>query len=1274
MINEIAIRLYRRLFGAPGGALPDSGADRVLDGNTATALTELAICGSAALGGTFPAPGAEQALRQGVPEAASPPWLHLAEGPRGALAAAMGQAAAGRRATVFLSGPDLAAAQDLLAGAVGRHLPLVIHLDNRALPLQGAAPGSGHAALQQVADSGCFVLFAANVQEAVDLTLVARRVSEAALIPGVVALDGEQTALSAQEVALPGPELVTAYLGSAGERMASPTPAQTLLFGPERPRVPRWHDPDLPLLQGPLQQPEAYALGTAGNRPYFTDHLEELLQQAMEAFGRQTGRRYQGLSRYRMEGAEVALLLQGGTVELARSVADHLRRNAKLKIGVLGLRVLHPFPGAELARHLDGLKRVAVLERQESPGAGEPPLLRELRCALGRAQENQRFGSETHPGYPALEGRRLPRLCSARYGLGGVAPRGTDLAAYAQRLGEEDLPPLFLGVDFDHTSSVHPKRQVLLDQIRRAYPGIGDLGLRERDRETDLRPEGALSLGVRRLPTHGGAALTMELGQLLQRLLGGRIRGLPGSGTGDCATWVTDRLLQAPAGYGLPGGDQPLDLLFVAGREQLAAADLPRGVRPGGALLIEGFTEDAALWEAMGARAREALRRLGPRLYRLPAQAQPLLPAVGGGAAQSELGDARRLGALFSVLLAEGMLEQTPRRVLGAWGEGLQRLDEGEREALQQAFEAGLEAPRRVRQAAPEGAVPGEPAWNDRVPAAVRQLGRLEQGPGSLPRFWDQVGVLYRNGERADLTADPFLTLGSVPPLSATFRDMSGLRARFPRFHPQRCSGCGRCWGSCPDSAIGVAALTPAALLDRAIRETGADAVRQVASKLAARISAMGRSGAAEGGTLAEWLQQAWSWLQEKAPLPADRTAVIGDGIGALEARFGPLPLAPTEPLFGAGERAKKDGGELLVLAVNPDACKGCGICSAVCPEEALTAEPQTPPLLTRARQVWDAWQALPDTASATIERVTAEQGMDPMSALLMSRYCALALAGGDGAEPGSGERSALRLALAAAEYQLQPLLHRFIGELEQRRDQVNGEIRETLQQALPGDDLERLAERLQSVESRQVEIAALARGAAVDSARLERLVELARALDDTCFRLAEGSQGLGRARYGLVLAPGSVARWAGAFPDNPFQAPVTLDHTGAAPQLAAGVAQGQLAPALDAIALLRRARLVLGEMKADGPGAETDPDWASLTAEERALCPPLFLVGSEAELGGRGFAQVAWLLAGDLPVKILVLSELDLGLDTRGLNGGDPLATLADPVTDLGLMALAQR
>ena len=635
------------------------------------------------------------------------------------------------------------------------------------------------------------------------------------------------------------------------------------------------------------------------------------------------------------------------------------------------------------------------------------------------------------------------------------------------------------------------------------------------------------------------------------------------------------------------------------------------------------------------------------------------------------------LGGLFGALVNTGLLDQKTRRIIGARKSFLEGVSRSRGDAMIAAFQAGMEQLTEIESSAADAA-PAKDRWDGEAPATVRHLGRGDDrnndSYASLPRFWDQTGVLYRDGHSDRLTADPYLATGTMPPLSATFNDTSGNRIKLPEFDPTLCTGCGKCWTHCPDSAIGVVASTPAALIDAGINRTGADAVRQVSSKLASRIISSNRKAADVAPTFGELLNDAYAWLKDKMPLPEERKQAIEDGIADITAEFGALPVAITKPFFQDAEANKKDSAELLSIVINPDACKSCGLCVNNCEPEALLASEQDTAVLERARELWSVYSNTPDTASATLERVAENPDIGTMASILLSRYCQFALAGGDAAEAGSGEKMAVKLALAATEFHQQPVVQRFAKTLGEAGDSVTALINETLSGTLAVEDLDAVTEKLKRTSSPRIDLKDLAgdvgdtaSGHSIDADYLLRLINLSNRITAAHHGLVEGKHGLGRARYGLAVAGGSAAAWAGAFPHNPFQAPVLVDMTGDAAQLAAGLIEGHLDETTELVRLLRLARLEIEQP--DGADWQrrklASLRWKDLDDDELALCPPLVLIGSDEMLAGQGLSQLIWLLNSDLPVKVLVLSALDFGLLEASTN---------NPRGNLGLLALAQR
>ena len=135
------------------------------------------------------------------------------EGEHAAAAVTAGMSMVGLRATNFSSGQGIAYMHESLYAAVGKRLTYVLNIAARAITKHALNVHAGHDDYHAVDDTGFFQVFAKDVQESADLNLIAHRVAELSLNPGLVAQDGFLTSHVIESVRLPEDELIKEYLG-----------------------------------------------------------------------------------------------------------------------------------------------------------------------------------------------------------------------------------------------------------------------------------------------------------------------------------------------------------------------------------------------------------------------------------------------------------------------------------------------------------------------------------------------------------------------------------------------------------------------------------------------------------------------------------------------------------------------------------------------------------------------------------------------------------------------------------------------------------------------------------------------------------------------------------------------------------------------------------------------------------------------------------------------------------------------------------------------------
>jgi pyruvate-ferredoxin/flavodoxin oxidoreductase len=1174
------------------------------------------------------------------------------EGEHAAAGVTAGLSMSGLRSANFSASQGIAYMHESLYAAAGKRLTYVLNMACRAMTKQALNIHAGHDDYHAIDDSGFFQLFAKNVQEAADLNLIAHRIAELALNPGVLAQDGFLTSHVIESLRLPESELVREFLGDPADRILSPTPAQRLVFGEERRRIPILFDFDYPTMLGTVQNQDSYAQGVAAQRPFYFDHVAELADRAMEEFFRLTGRRYARASGYRLDDAEWVLVGQGSVVGNAEAVADHLRKERGLKVGVLDMTMFRPFPADLVAGLLAGKKGVTVLERLDQPLAADGPILREIRTALSQAVENGRArgargGKRSadaapgqrlpHPALPALQAGDVPELYGAGFGFGSRDVQPGDLVATVENMlsGARGVRQFYLGVDFLRRGTTHPKLQLWQEQLLEAYPGLPDLALTSAG-DLDLMPEGSVSVRIHSVGGWGAITMGKNLALTAFELAGLNVKANPKYGSEKKGQPTTFYATLAPEPVRLNAELRHVDVVLSPDPNVFGNSDPLAGLRDGGAFVLQSDKDPADVWEELPAEARRRIIRRRVRMYVLD----------GFSIASSEASDpslrfrmqgAAFMGAFFAVSsLAErqGLDEDTlfegiRERLVAKFGKlGEQVVDDNYR-VIRRGFQELKPVETRFESEGGETGVVGRELPLAPMPAAMASP-EAEPGLGNPGRFYEQVCALYAEGE--DGIADPFAALSAMPAASSALRDMTAIRFEVPEFVPANCTGCNKCWTQCPDAAIPGLVNTPQQILDSAIRvatreDRPLDRLRQVSRHLASELHTTLEAAPLESFGAA--LRTSFDGLLGKLGWEPERRAELESDFAAVYDVAADFPVAVTAPFWQLPESREAGSGGLLSITVNPYACKGCNICVDVCPDEALITVRQDEDTVEQLRSNWRLWEELPDTDDRYINVIDVDEGIGVLPSLLLKKDVYRSMVGGDGACMGCGEKTAVHLVVSGITAAMQHRVKEFVEELD-------GLI----------EGLDAKARGLLSADA-DVALAALAEGDTVDVAlepeakeSLRRIAASLESLRDLKWRYEEGPGGRGRAALGISNSTGCSSVWGSTYPFNPYPVPWVNHLFQDAPSIGIGLFEGIMRRMADDFVAVRRARLLLDD--AYDP-AKHEPafqtfSWEGFTDQEFDLCPPMLVVGGDGAMLDIGFQNLSRLMASGKPIRVLVL------------------------------------
>jgi pyruvate ferredoxin oxidoreductase alpha subunit len=286
------------------------------------------------------------------------------ESEHSAMSACVGAAAAGARVMTATASAGLALMWEIVYVAASNRLPITMLVVNRAL----SAPINihcDHSDSMGARDAGWVHIFAENPQETYDNAFQALRIAEHpdVLLPVMFMHDGFITSHGLERVEIYDDAEVKGFVGEY-------TGAYPLLD---------WRNP---VTYGPLDFYDYY-FEHKRQQVEAMEAVKQVIIDVGKAFGDKFGRTYGLFETYKLEDADVGVVVLSSTAGTAKTAVDNLREQGH-KVGLLKPRVFRPFPAEELVDALKHLKAIAVMDRSISFGAmsNAGPLFLEILAAL----------------------------------------------------------------------------------------------------------------------------------------------------------------------------------------------------------------------------------------------------------------------------------------------------------------------------------------------------------------------------------------------------------------------------------------------------------------------------------------------------------------------------------------------------------------------------------------------------------------------------------------------------------------------------------------------------------------------------------------------------------------------------------------------------------------------------------------------------------------------------------------------------------------------------
>ncbi|MDO5564622.1 MAG: pyruvate:ferredoxin (flavodoxin) oxidoreductase [Eubacteriales bacterium] len=302
----------------------------------------------------------------------------------GAAGAVHGALSAGALTTTYTASQGLLLMIPNIYKIAGERLPGVFNVSARAVASHALSIFGDHSDVYACRQTGACMLCESSVQEVMDLTPVAHLAALKSRLPFINFFDGFRTSHEIQKIE----EWDYKALKSLCDQKYVKEFKDLAL------------NPNHPCQRGSAQNPDIFFQAREASNIFY-DEVPGIVQEYMDKVNKKIGTNYKLFNYYGAKDATHVIIAMGSVNETIEETIDYLRKNEKMKVGLVKVRLYRPFDVNAFIKSLPNtVKTISVIDRTKEPGAiGEPLALDVIAAIKGSKFEKV-------------------KVLSGRYGLG----------------------------------------------------------------------------------------------------------------------------------------------------------------------------------------------------------------------------------------------------------------------------------------------------------------------------------------------------------------------------------------------------------------------------------------------------------------------------------------------------------------------------------------------------------------------------------------------------------------------------------------------------------------------------------------------------------------------------------------------------------------------------------------------------------------------------------------------------------------------------------------